>query len=121
VFGTFSAFRMPWAESFMIFGDKGAAHAVPNIGAYGGGAFIATDKTSPKFKSFMDMFAGFQPVRSDNTGLPTDDSFANQLMHFADCCRTGREPISSGSDNIGTMKVVLGIYQSGRTGKPVEL
>jgi hypothetical protein len=35
--------------------------------------------------------------------------------------RTGRESISSGSDNIETMKIIQGIFESFRTGKAVEL
>jgi len=38
-----------------------------------------------------------------------------------ECCQTGKEPISSGSDNLGTIKTVLGMYESARTGRAVDL
>jgi predicted dehydrogenase len=46
---------------------------------------------------------------------------ANEITHFLECCRTGREPVSSGRDNLGTMRVVFGIYEAARTGQAVEL
>ena len=42
-------------------------------------------------------------------------------MHFVRCCEDGAEPISGGRDNIETMKLVFGIYESSRTGKAVEI
>ena len=45
----------------------------------------------------------------------------NEILHFEECCRTGEEPISSGRDNIETMKIILGIFESSRTGKAVDL
>ena len=33
----------------------------------------------------------------------------------------GKEPISSGRDNLGTMKAIFGIYESARIGEPVDL
>ena len=42
-------------------------------------------------------------------------------MEQADCCRNWREPLSSGRDNLGTMRVVFGIYEAARTGRAVEL
>ncbi len=47
--------------------------------------------------------------------------FVNEMLHFAGCVREGREPISSGRDNLGTMKTIFGIYESSRTGAPVDL
>ena len=31
------------------------------------------------------------------------------------------EPISSGRDNVNTIEVIMGIYESSRTGMPVDL
>ena len=47
--------------------------------------------------------------------------FVNEILHLAECCREGKEPISSGRDNLGTMKAIYGIYESSRTGEPVDL
>ena len=61
------------------------------------------------------------PVEPDRSELPFEDSVANEIAHFLHCCRTGREPLSSGRDNLGTMRVVFGIYEAARTGQAVEL
>ena len=45
----------------------------------------------------------------------------NEILHFEECCRTGAEPISGGRDNIETMKVIAGIFESSRTGRAVDL
>jgi predicted dehydrogenase len=53
--------------------------------------------------------------------LPTDNGQVNEILHFADCCRQGTEPVSSGSDNLKTMSVVFAIYEAARRGARVEL
>ena len=45
----------------------------------------------------------------------------NEILHFEECCRTGAEPISSGRDNLETMKVIAGIQESSRTGRAIDL
>ena len=63
----------------------------------------------------------FETLPIDVADQPSDDYFVNEVLHFEECCRTGREPISSGRDNIGTIKLIMGIYESSRTGKAVDL
>lgn len=121
MFGTYSGYRMPWGEMFMIFGDRGTIHAVPALGDYLGGARIATMDAPNPIHEWLDQYAGFTPLATGDAGLPSEDEFVNQLLHFADCVHTGAEPWSSGRDNLGTMRVVFGIYESLRTGAPVEL
>jgi predicted dehydrogenase len=57
--------------------------------------------------------------------LPSDNPFANEIQHFALCCRDGREPISSGRDNLHTMRVIFALYRSAEAGgawvRPAEL
>jgi predicted dehydrogenase len=48
--------------------------------------------------------------------LPSDNPFTNEILHFAQCCLEGTEPLSSGRDNLETMKAVFGLYESARTG-----
>jgi predicted dehydrogenase len=48
--------------------------------------------------------------------LPSDNPFVNEVLHFAECCLEGREPISSGRDNLGTMAALFGLYESARSG-----
>ena len=59
------------------------------------------------------------PTRDDE--LPSPNYFVNEILHFADCATSGREPISSGRDNVETMKVVFGMFESSRTRKVVDL
>ena len=123
MFGTYSGFRMPYSEGLMIFGEHGAIHATPNNGDYQSPAFYAS-KTHPGAKdpnNWLAQFRGFQPVPPDAEELPSDDSFVNQLLHFADCCHTGAEPLSSGRDNLGTLRLIEAIYQSAQTGAWVSL
>ena len=48
--------------------------------------------------------------------LPSENSFINEILHFAQCCLEGTEPLSGGRDNLGTMKAVFGLYASARAG-----
>ena len=63
----------------------------------------------------------FEPLEPDYTDLPTPVPIVNEILHFGDCCRTGEEPTSSGRDNLETMKIIFGIFESSRTGKAVDL
>jgi predicted dehydrogenase len=121
LFATCSAFRAPWCEQFMLFGEAGAIHAVPPLGHMRGPAFAATSSRSAPVSEWLDQFAGFEPVDAEAEGLPSESGQVNEILHFADCCRTGAEPLSSGRDNVETMKIAFGIYEAARTGQPVEL
>ena len=124
-FGTYSGFRMPYSEMFMIFGDDGTVHSLPAPGQQMGPAFFASrsrQDVAGRAEGWNGQFTGFLPVPPDAEGLPAgDDGFANEIAHFAACCRTGQEPQSSGRDNLGTMKTILGIYQSAASGAWVDL
>lgn len=121
MFATLAGVKMPWAEQFMIFGDDGMVHAVPPDGSYNGPALIASRKRGNAPNDWQNHYGGFLPVEPDRTEFPTDDGYANEILHFAECCRTGREPISSGRDNLETMKIVFAIYESARLNHAVEL
>ena len=123
-FATYSGFRMPYSEMFMLFGDRGAVHALPPAGSSMGPALYATadrDDAATRGSDWNAQFNGFLPVPPDQGDLPTGDGFANEIAHFAECCRSGAEPLSSGRDNLGTMKVIFGIYRAAETGAWVDL
>ena len=124
-FATYSGFRMPYSEMFMLFGDDGAVHAVPERGQSLGPAFYASrrhDGAASEPNGWRRQFTGFLPVEPDRDGLPAEDGFTNEIAHFVACCHTGAEPLSSGRDNLKTMAVIFGIYESGRRGGvPVDL
>jgi len=121
LFATYSGFRMPWGEQFMIFGAEGTIHAVPPSAAYVGPAFIASRERVGEPDGWDAQFTGFVPVPPHQGDLPTEDGFVNEILHFAACCQSGQEPLSSGRDNVNTMKIVFGIYESARRGEPIEL
>ena len=121
MFATSSAFRMPWSESFMIFGDEGTMHAAPCPGNIRGPALVASIRRTPQATEWLDQVDGFEAIAVEHDGLPSDSGQVNELLHFAECCATGRHPLSSGRDNLETMKVVFGIYESSRRGSSVRL
>lgn len=122
-FATYSGFRMPWSEMFMILGECGAVHAVPAQGESAGPALVASLRLGSQDDQdgWNKQFRGFVPVEPVQEGLPTEDGKINEILHFALCCRTGKEPLSSGKDNLGTMKTIFGIYESAQTGRTVQL
>lgn len=62
-----------------------------------------------------------EPLPTRPGELPSPNYFVNEILHFADCATSGREPISSGRDNVESMKVIFGMVESSRTGKVVDL
>ena len=68
-----------------------------------------------------DIMGHFVPLEPGTYGLPSDNCFTNEILHFAECCREGKEPISSGKAILGSMKLIFGIYESARTGMAVDL
>ena len=120
-FMTVSGFRLPWSEHFVIFGEHGTMHAVPSPGTVRSPAFVASAGRTAACEVWLDQYAGFEPVDASAEGLVSASGQVNEILHFAHCIRTGAEPLSSGRDNLGTMKVVAGIYESARTGAAVEL
>jgi predicted dehydrogenase len=53
-------------------------------------------------------------------GLPNADyagSFIHEIAHFLECIETGREPLTSGGDNLNTIAIVDALYQSIETGQ----
>lgn len=120
-FATVSAYRTPWSEQLLVFGDCGTIHASPAPGNVRSRAFVASERRSAPVVEWADQFQGFEQVDVEAEGLPSESGQVNEILHFASCCRTGAEPLSSGRDNLGTMALVAAIYESARTGSPVDL
>jgi len=49
------------------------------------------------------------------------DSFERQFRDFADAVSNGRRPVVAGEDGLAALELVDAIYQSCRTGQPVDL
>ncbi len=138
----------PEGMSYMIFGSEGTVHSTPPtieqsleapVRQFGTIMYGVRDQEREKEQA-RAMASGplrrpltrerletmmrrptFQPLPTNDTGLPSDDYFTNEILHFEECCRTGKEPISSGRDNLETMKIIFGIFESSRMGKVVDL
>jgi predicted dehydrogenase len=119
-FATVSAFRTPWSESLLVFGEHGTIHAAPAPGNVRSRAFVASKRRSAPVVEWADQFQGFEPIDALAEGLPSESGQVNEILHFASCCATGAEPLSSGRDNLGTMTLIGAAYEAARTGRPVE-
>lgn len=117
--------RAPWLFQFMLLGDEGTVYTpIPPEGTTGFALQEMPAMVSSSKRDKEEQFAlqkSFVPVEPVTEGLACDNSYANEIVHFAECCQEGKEPISSGKDNLGTMKIIFGIYESSRTGKIVDL
>ena len=123
LFSTFSGFRLPWVEQVTVFGDEGTIQTRPYFGdspILDGATAATATQYSVQPQDWSEQFRGFTDV-TPATDLASDDDMVNEVLHFADCCASGEEPISSGRDNLGTMKVVFGIYESSKAGRSIDL
>lgn len=145
VFGNWTTSLVPESMSYMVFGSNGTLHSTPPSGRTSsqfGDIMVslksaereeerrlAMDELQRSTRSGANISRDlqnrlrpvFEPVVTRDGDLPTTNSIINEILHFEECCRTGKEPITSGHDNIETMKMITGIYESSRTGKVVEL
>lgn len=112
LFSTWTSYRAPGGVSYVLYGDEGSLHTV------NAPVEVPTEQMGRPFVS-AGSGRGFVPI--ERSTLTSDSSFVNEILHFADCCRTGAAPISSGRDNLETMKVVVGVYEAARTGVAVDL
>ena len=131
--------RSPVSQQYTLFGDKGALHSLSQLPIYRGDHFGPVVVSSPErdepgtepvnrrasggrqLRGMEDIMGHFFQIAPGNWGLPSDNCFTNEILHFAECCQEGKEPISSGKEILGSMKLILGIYESARTGKAVDL
>ena len=140
VFGNWTTSPSHEPMSYVLYGSNGTLHTtVPQTPEQGREQFgtimfclrspeevQARPRAQPSGPSTRERFRArtrpsFEPLEPDYTDLPTPIPMVNEILHFEECCRTGKEPISSGRDNIETMKIILGIFESSRTGKAIDL
>ncbi len=63
---------------------------------------------------------GYKPLEiKDNAGLPTGNPSIDELLHFVECAQSGQEPLSSGYDNVNTIRFIEAMYESDRIGKMI--
>jgi len=123
IFGSLSVGRTPWNIKYLIFGESGTIYSNPPIPGKGhyqiGNAVISSKKLDKEGRT--DQKGEFIPVDSFNNDLVSNDPFMNEVIHFADCCQANKEPFSSGKDNLNTMKILFGMYESSVTNKTVYM
>ena len=131
--------RSPVGQGYTLFGDEGSLYTLSQRPIYQGDHFGPVVVSSPKrdtpetvpvkrrdpdareVKGMEDIMGHFVPLDPGNHGMPTNNCFTNEILHFAECCQEGKEPISSGKAILGSMKLIFAIFESARTGKAVEL
>lgn len=121
-FATTSAAATPYNELLWLFGDAGTVHTLPLDGGQDEG-YSGTPQPRVSRDAGPDSRKQFDPLDAtpEDVDLPSSNAFVNELLHFADCVETGREPLSSGRDNLGTMAAIAAIYRSASgNGEPVR-
>lgn len=141
VLSLWRAARSPESQSYTLFGDEGTLKSLPKLPIYRGDHFGPVSVSSPtrdtpetapinrrearesgrQFKGLEDILGHFVELEGGTWGLPSDDCFTNEILHFAECCQEGKEPISSGRENLGSIKIIYAMYESAKTGKAVDL
>lgn len=134
VFGSWTTNLVPESASYMLFGSNGTLHSTPPdnprakespIPHFGTVMLSAKEDEELDPRNQLDlqklMHPSFDPLATNEADQPTRNFFVNEILHFEECCRTGEEPISSGRDNLETMKVIMAIFESSETGQAVNL
>ena len=57
---------------------------------------------------------------SDPMAIPLTP-FERQFADFGDACKKGVAPLVSGEEGYRALEIVLGVYESCRTGRPVKM
>lgn len=85
--------------SFDIFGTDGGAHSPP-----------------------LEFYKDWGGVELDITPhVPEVDAYQEELNHFIECVREGKEPIPSADQGVVIMGLIDAIYESSRRGEEVKL
>ena len=135
LFASWTTNETPERAAYLLFGSKGTLHStspenprsqespIPHFGT-----IMYALKDPDEDLDFRDdadlqklLHPSFDPLPMIEADQPTANFFVNEVLYFADCCRTGKEPTSSGHDNIESMKVLFAMYESSRTGRAVDL
>jgi len=108
-FYLFAAHKTPipttTGELTIFYGEKGIIHNVLGWHIY------STDV--PEYSGGL--------TKLDIRTYPYIDSVAAEILHFLESIRNGKEPITSGRDNLGTMAVIDAMYQAAETKTVVQV
>ncbi|MBV8886021.1 MAG: gfo/Idh/MocA family oxidoreductase, partial [Chroococcidiopsidaceae cyanobacterium CP_BM_RX_35] len=59
--------------------------------------------------------------QTQERSFPAGDQFAAEITYFSDCLLTDKAPEPSGVEGLADIRIIQAIYQSARTGQPVQL
>ena len=107
-FSTFSAPALPYGGMFWIFGEQGVIHTIPPKGVIEDLTPQLGQWTGPRGSN------EFSYIDCSTRHYSSDSGIENELLHFADCIENGTTPLTSGRDNLGTMKVIDAMYRSAK-------
>ena len=84
-------------------------------------SYIYGNKAGASFNP-LTIFGEEENYLMDCTPIVSEeDAFFNQISHFVECIKEGKEPISPAEDGVMIQKILNGIYDSGKAGKEVQL
>ena len=88
-----------------LFGEKGGAEIEPKL-------TMVTEKNNTILNVTPQI---------DNLSFDFERAFSNEINHFVDCCKEGKESIAPVADGVQVMKILNAVYESAKTGKEVYL
>jgi predicted dehydrogenase len=107
-----TAFWPGYSERIEIHGTKGTA-------IFTGYALTAWDVENDAGDP-APVEANSMSGSSDPMAIPLTP-FERQFLDFGAACAEHREPLTSGEEGLKALEIVLGVYQSCRTGQPVKM
>jgi predicted dehydrogenase len=107
-----TAFWPGYSERIEIHGTKGTA-------IFTGYALTAWDVQNDAGDP-APVEANSMSGSSDPMAIPLTP-FERQFLDFGAACAEHREPLTSGEEGLKALEIVLGVYQSCRTGQPVKM
>ena len=104
------------AAALSITGEKGSARLEDGA--------LTEWKIAGREDEESEVLARFAAVSGSGGGDPTTISSKGHELQFRDvvaAIREGRQPLVTGRDGRDALELILAVYESSRTGKPVEL
>src|SRR5690625_5295599 len=86
--------------STVIYGDKGGAEIEPEL------LLISEENNT---------ILNITP-QVDNLGFDFGSAFTNEINHFVECCRRGKQTIALVADGVEIMKILNAVYESAKKG-----
>lgn len=88
-----------------LFGEKGGAEIEPKL-------VMVTEKSNTILNVTPQV---------DNLSFDFEKAFKNEINHFVDCCKEGKETIAPVADGVQIMRMLNAVYESAKMGKEVYL